>query len=112
MSISNDLGEDFAEKFSSLLNASKNSSEFNEEDEHRVVRCGKQLDEKNEISFLVIKNINEQVAYTCPFCKEKLKIQYANFSDNEYLEWGCNKCDKKFLLQLDFTPNIKMFIEK
>ena len=82
------------------------------DDEDEIPTIGTERDlKKNEVQFIVIKEMGTPIDYRCPNCKDMFKISLGRFIDDGiFLETACTECKTKILLNLDFTPKITVYV--
>ena len=64
------------------------------------------------IPFVVVKEEKTIIDVKCPHCGTEDKIFLSKFRGSQYEEFECDKCKKKSLVKLNFSPNLKVYVEK
>ncbi len=110
---------DFLDQLYDELDALQDDDEYDEEKEHQHIPFDKEMvaaieDEDTPagmIPFVVIRKEKTTVDIKCPYCQNEDKFFLSNFKKNQYKDYECPNCHKTSLAKLDFTSNIKVYVE-
>lgn len=99
-----------------IMNAPVSPKKEEEDDDDKIKFLsflGNNSDDDDEtINFTISKEQTDSIEIPCPYCNTIKNIGYIKFSESPYYNTECSKCNKEFIVHLDFDPKTKIFVEK